>query len=146
MAADCLVCQEIAGELPVPGGLVWHDELAVAFHVPPLSGRGDPYLGHLLVVTRRHAAGLAELSEDEGAAIGRGAALLARALAAVAGATLVHSAVAGTNASHFHLHLLPRYAETPPEVAWHAVDEWAGAPHADAAAILALTERVRAAL
>jgi diadenosine tetraphosphate (Ap4A) HIT family hydrolase len=146
MAADCLVCQEIAGEVPVPGGLVWEEELAVAFHVPPLPARGDPYLGHLLVVTRRHVAGLADLSEGEGAAIGRGAALLARALVAAAGATWVHSGVVGTSVPHFHLHLLPRYPETPPEVAWHAVDEWAGARHGAAEAVIDLTTRLRAGL
>ena len=143
MAPDCLVCGEISGEIDVPGGLLWADEHAVAFHVPPLPSRGDPYLGHLLVVTRRHVAGLADLSEEEGAAVGRGAAVLARALVAATGATHVHSGVAGTHVAHFHLHLLPRYPETPPEVAWHAVDDWEGASHGSAEQIAQLAGRIR---
>ena len=144
MAPDCLVCQEIAGDVHVPGGLLWEEELAVAFHVPPLPGRGDPYLGHLLVVTRRHAAGLSDLTEAEGAAVGRGAVKLASALVA-AGATQVHSGVAGAHATHFHLHLLPRYDDTPPDVPWHAVDDWPGARHAGASEIEELADRLRTA-
>ena len=138
MAPDCLVCQEIAGDVPVPGGLLWEEALAVAFHVPPLPDRGDPYLGHLLVVTRRHAPGLADLTEAEGGAVGRGAVKLAAALVA-AGAAQVHSGVAGAHAAHFHLHLLPRYAATPTDVPWHAVDDWPGARHGGANEIEALT-------
>jgi histidine triad (HIT) family protein len=47
---------------------------------------------------------------------------------------------------HFHLHLLPRYPETPPDVPWHAVDEWDGARHGCAEEIAALAERLRASL
>ena len=70
MQPDCLVCGELAGDVALPGGLVWEADLAAAFHVPPLPGRGEPYLGHVLVVTRRHVAGLGDLSEEEGAAVG----------------------------------------------------------------------------
>ena len=55
MEPDCLVCGEISGGVAVPGGFVWEDELAVAVRVPPLPARGDPYLGHLLVVTNVQA-------------------------------------------------------------------------------------------
>ena len=54
MAPDCLVCGELSGEVPVPGGMLAERAHALAFHVPPMPGRGEPYLGHLLVVTRRH--------------------------------------------------------------------------------------------
>jgi histidine triad (HIT) family protein len=126
----------------MPGGLLWNDGLAAAFHVPPLSDQGDPYLGHLLVVTRRHAAGLADLSGDEGASVGRGAALLSRALVAIGGATWVHAGVVGTHVPHFHLHLVPRYADTPEDVPWHEVDEWEGARHGNAEEIAELAARL----
>jgi histidine triad (HIT) family protein len=144
VAADCLVCRELSGDIPVPGGMLVDEEHALAFHVPPLPGRGDPYLGHLLVVTRRHVAGLADLSEDESAAVGRIAASLARALVTAAGATHVHSAVAGLDVPHFHQHLLPRYADTPAGVPWHSLDEWDGARHGDAGEVTAFAERLRA--
>ncbi len=132
--ADCLVCRELRGDVPVPGGFLWHDGSVTAFHVPPLEepGSPDPYLGHLLVVTRRHVARLGELTDEEGAAVGRAATRLSLALTEAGGAEWVYSAVIGTNSPHFHLHLLPRYPGTPSEVAWHAVDEWEGGRHGGA--------------
>jgi histidine triad (HIT) family protein len=62
VASDCLVCRELSGDVPIPGGMLVDEQHALAFHAPPLPGRGDPYLGHLLVVTRRHVTGLAGLS------------------------------------------------------------------------------------
>lgn len=146
MAPDCLVCAELSGAVVVPGGLLWEEARALAFHVPPLPARGDPYLGHILVVTRRHVASLADLSADEAAAVGRGAAALARALVDAAGATWVHAAVAGLDVPHFHQHLLPRYAVTPAGVPWHALDDWDGARRGDAGEITELAGRVRSAL
>jgi diadenosine tetraphosphate (Ap4A) HIT family hydrolase len=71
VASDCLVCRELGGDVAVPGGFLWQDEQAIAFHTPPLEelDHPRPYLGHLLVVTRRHVAPLGELTEEEGAAI-----------------------------------------------------------------------------
>ena len=50
---DCFVCAKHRGDLPVPGGLVWEDELVVATHriliEPNGDTVGDVYLGHLLV-------------------------------------------------------------------------------------------------
>jgi histidine triad (HIT) family protein len=143
-APGCLVCREISGEVAVPGGLLWDEAAAVAFHVPPLPARGDPYLGHLLVVARRHVPGLSDLSDDEGAAVGRAAAALASSLVDECGATWVHSAVVGTGVPHFHLHLLPRFADTPQDVPWHAVDEWDGARRGGAQGIGELVARLRA--
>lgn len=129
----------------MPGGFLWQEEVAVAFHVPPLDELENPrpYLGHLLIVTRRHVARLGELTDDEGAAVGRAAARLARRLTEAGGAEWVYSAVIGTGVPHFHLHLVPRYAGTPREVAWHEVDEWDGGPHGGAEEIAELAERLR---
>src|SRR6266516_5261473 len=53
MGGDCLVCREVAGEIGIPGGLLWEDDNAVAFHLPPMDDNPRPYLGHCMVVTRR---------------------------------------------------------------------------------------------
>jgi histidine triad (HIT) family protein len=126
---DCLVCRELGGDIPVPGGLLWREKDAVAFHVPPVEeiGNARPYLGHLLVVTQRHVASLGEPTPEETAAVGRAAARLAKALVDAGGAEWVYSAVIGTGVPHFHLHLLPRFAGTPRDLPWRAVDEWEGA-------------------
>jgi diadenosine tetraphosphate (Ap4A) HIT family hydrolase len=147
VTADCLVCRELHGDVPIPGGLLWEDEAVAAFHVPPLpEGDPRPFLGHLLVVTRRHVARLGDLSDAEGAAAGRAAARLAQALTEVGGADWVFAAVLGTAVPHFHLHVLPRYPGTPEDLPWHAVDEWEGAPHGGAEEIMDLVGRLRAAL
>ena len=145
MDAECLICRELRGDVPVPGGFLWQEEVAVAFHVPPLDEIGNPrpYLGHLLIVTRRHVARLGELTDEESAAVGRAAARLARALTDAGGAEWVYSAVIGSGVPHFHLHLLLRYAGTPREVAWYEVDEWDGGPHGGAQEIADLAERLR---
>jgi diadenosine tetraphosphate (Ap4A) HIT family hydrolase len=57
-----------------------------------------------------------ELTPEEGAAVGRAAARLAKALTDAGGAEWVYSAVIGTGVPHFHLHLLPRFAGTPRDV------------------------------
>jgi hypothetical protein len=40
--------------------------------------------------------------------------------------------------NHLHVHLLPRWPETPTDVVWHAVDEWPGARRLDVAGIAEL--------
>ena len=146
MPLDCLVCRELAGDIPLPGGLLWQEEGAVGFHMPPLEEIGEPrpYLGHLLVVTRRHAARVGDLTEEEAAAVGRGVARLARALVESGGAEWVYSAVIGTRTPHFHQHLLPRYPDTPDEVPWHSIDEWEGAKRGGAEEIADLADRLKA--
>lgn len=65
---SCLVCRELSGQVPLPGGLLAHDDLAAVFHVPP---RAEAvFLGHLLVIPRRHVADFAGLNAEEAAAIG----------------------------------------------------------------------------
>jgi diadenosine tetraphosphate (Ap4A) HIT family hydrolase len=58
------------------------------------------------------------------------------AVLAAAGVPDAYVATVGqpTN-SHLDVHLLPRWPETPAEVAWHSVDDWPAARTADAAAI-----------
>lgn len=148
MPSGCLVCREVSGEQQVPGGFLVEDDHVVSFHGWPLLAGGDAraYLGHLLVVTRRHAPRFADLTDAESAAVGRAGARLARALSNGVGADWVYSAVIGTHVPHFHLHLWARYADTPRDVPWHKIDEWEGARHGDATQVAEFAARVRAAL
>jgi histidine triad (HIT) family protein len=143
---DCLVCRELAGDIIVPGGLLWEEDGAVALHMPPVEEIDNPrpYIGHLLVVTRRHVARIGDLTQEEAAAVGRTVTRLARALVEAAGAEWVYSAVIGTRTPHFHQHLLPRYPGTPDEVPWHSVDEWEGARRGGPEEIVEVADRIRA--
>jgi histidine triad (HIT) family protein len=138
MDLNCLVCNEISGAVPVPGGAVRSSDLSLVIHIPPLDG-GDVFLGHLLVVPRRHVADFAGLEDPEAADVGVSIQLGSRVLKG-AGAERVYVATIGHASDHLHVHLLPRWPETPPDVAWHSVDDWAGARRAnfdEAAAFIA---------
>jgi histidine triad (HIT) family protein len=142
---ECLECTEVQGTVDVPGGYLYTDDVVVSFHRPPLQDR-TVFAGHLLVVPRRHAGGFGDLSRAEAASLGIAMHALCRALAA-AGARTVYSATIGRRAdNHLHVHLMPRWPETPAEVACHAVDEWPGARRLDVTGIAELCQVLRSSL
>jgi histidine triad (HIT) family protein len=147
--ADCFVCAKHRGDLDVPGGFVWEDELVVATHRILIEPNGDTvedvYLGHVLVEPRRHAPELGDLADAEAAALGVASARLSRALLSVLSAEHVYAAIVGDRVPHLHLHLLPRYSGTPREYWWDRVDEWPDAPRGDASAVDRLVGRLRRA-
>jgi diadenosine tetraphosphate (Ap4A) HIT family hydrolase len=73
------------------------------------------YLGHLFVEPRRHAPGLADLTDVEARRVGWWTTRASRALREVAGAEHVYAAVIGDAVPHLHVHLLPRFPGTPRE-------------------------------
>jgi histidine triad (HIT) family protein len=107
---DCLFCRIVAGE--IPSRQVYSDDHAVAF-----LDIGAWHRGHTLVVPRRHVPdlvtgdpALAEIAP----AIDTVARLLVDRLHAD-GLNLMSSAqaVAGQEIFHLHVHLIPRYADSP---------------------------------
>jgi diadenosine tetraphosphate (Ap4A) HIT family hydrolase len=104
---DCLFCAIVARRLP--STQVYSDDVVVAFlDIRPLT------TGHLLVVPREHAAGLASLPEPTGAHMFTTAQRLAAAIRASGlpcegiNLFLADGAVAGQEVFHVHLHVLPR--------------------------------------
>jgi histidine triad (HIT) family protein len=142
---DCLACRELAGEIDLPGGFLLEDEHVVAFHVPPLDPNPRPYLGHCLVLTRRHVDHLGDLTEEEAGSVAQVSRRLAVALRAE-GVERVHVAVVGLGDPHFHQHLVPRYPGVPPGTPWTAIDELPDAPHGNADEVVSFVERLRAHL
>ncbi|MFD9869689.1 HIT family protein [Streptomyces niveus] len=147
-AGGCFVCRKHRDSALMPGGPVHEDELVVVSHLSPRApGQSDEvYLGHLLVEPRRHAAGLADLTDEEAGHVGRWSSAAARALRDVAGAEHVYAAVIGDQVPHLHVHLLPRYPGTPRHYWWTRVDEWPEAPRGGEEAAGQLVERLRAGL
>jgi diadenosine tetraphosphate (Ap4A) HIT family hydrolase len=142
VAERCLVCRELTGEVVLPGGVLCEDSEMVGFHVPPTEANPRPYLGHCMVVTRRHVDHLADLTEDEVRAVASASRLLAGALRAE-GAERVHVAVIGLGVDHFHQHLFPRYPGVPEGTSWVTVDELPDAPHGDEGEIADFVARLR---
>lgn len=104
--SDCIFCRIVAGEIPAT--IVAESERALAFlDVGPWTD------GHTLVIPRRHATDIFEISEEDMTAVTS----LARRVATevisqdgVDGVNLWQSnrAAAGQTVFHLHVHVLPR--------------------------------------
>lgn len=105
----CLACGIARGELRPPGGVVFRGH---GFVVHGLAGP-SPLRGWLVVSSERHARALDDLAEVELTRLGPLAARVARAQRAALGAEHVYAFVLGDVLRHFHLHLVPRFADTP---------------------------------
>ena len=145
MEQDCLVCQELRLDVRPPGDHLVAEEDVVAFHLPPLPPASDVYLGYLLVTPRRHVAGFGDLQPEEAASMGRLMQRMSRSLEAL-GASRVYVLGIGHAVPHLHIHLVPRWPETPDDVSWLKVDEWQGARRGDYDAATAFALELRAVL
>lgn len=132
-------------ELPFAlGGILYEDDLVSAHHY--YQGEEPAHLGHLLLRTKRHVPGLAELTEDEGQAIGLAVARLSKALKICTGAEKVYAVAYYEVVPHLHLLLTARYPGTPQEFWRGKIGEWPDAPKGGAKEVIALCERLRAHL
>jgi histidine triad (HIT) family protein len=147
-APDCFVCRKHRdrGAL-MPGGPVAEDDFVIVSHIvtPEALGRSGTtaYLGHLFVEPRRHAPGLADLTDQEAESVGCWTTRVSRALRDAAGAEHVYAAVIGDAVPHLHVHLLARFPGTPREYWWMKVPEWPDARRGDADAVAVLVSQLR---
>ena len=145
---DCFICRKHRGEIAVPGGVIYEDNLLYVSHIGqlPLQEEQSIYLGYLIIETRRHIPGLADLTKAEAQAIGLLVTRLSRALKACTAAEHIYEFVFGDHVPHMHIHLVPRYPGAPREYWGTHVDEWPGAPHGGTQEIEALCNQIRAYL
>jgi diadenosine tetraphosphate (Ap4A) HIT family hydrolase len=101
-----------SGRTRPPGGIVYRDDLFVAYGFPEPS----PVAGYVLVVTRRHVRGLYDLDDEEAARWGPLVVRVQRAQKQVLGAEHAYAFVLGEQVHHFHSHVVPRYADTPARI------------------------------
>lgn len=134
---DCLICDKHAQA--DPGIEVWRDELVCVGHLPATP---TAYLGHLFVEPLAHRPGLADLSPEQGAAVGLAMQRTSAAMRA-AGHDHVYAFVYGDRVPHLHVHLIGRYPGAPEEYRGTRVDEWPDAPRGDQAAVAGYVERLR---
>jgi histidine triad (HIT) family protein len=113
---DCLFCKIVAGE--IPSTRVDEDERTVAFmDINPATR------GHLLVVPREHSTDLLDVPEadlDACARMAKKLAARAKERLAADGVNLINSCgpAAWQTVLHFHVHVIPRYANDPLRLPW----------------------------
>lgn len=139
----CFICRKHRGEVLIPGGAIYEDDVVYAGHVGIPEGKSTVYLGHLMVETKRHVTGLADLTDVEAKSAGLLVTRLSRSLKTVEGAEHVYAFVLGDRVPHLHIHVVPRYPGAPQEYWGVHVDEWAAAPRGGPQEIEALCERLR---
>ncbi|PEA83045.1 HIT family protein [Bacillus pseudomycoides] len=138
----CFICQKHKGEIKVPGGAIYEDDLVYVGHVHWEEDK--TYLGYIMIDIKRHTPGLAELTEKEAKAFGLIISRVSRALKECEGAEHIYAFVSGNGVNHMHMHIIPRYPNTPKEF-WSPtkVANWEGAPYGQAEQIQKLCERIR---
>jgi len=113
---SCIFCKIVAGELP--STIVDEDERTIAFmDIAPATR------GHVLVIPRAHSADLLTVGPEDLSAVALASQRLAvriRERLAADGVNLVNScgAVAWQTVFHFHVHVIPRYADDPLRLPW----------------------------
>jgi hypothetical protein len=86
--SQLFVCRKHRGEISIPGGAIYEDDLVYADHAQVREAEGAAYLGYLMVERKHHAPGLADLSDAEGQALGLLVARVGRALKTARGRSM----------------------------------------------------------
>ncbi len=106
---ECVFCRIVKGELPCYR--LYESELVLAFlDINPVTR------GHALIIPKRHVERLGQLSEEEVKEVFSAAAEIAEASLSALGAKganfwVNQGSIAGQVVKHFHVHVVPRYAE-----------------------------------
>src|SRR5262245_31386166 len=114
--ADCLFCGIVAGT--IPSEMIDANERTVSFmDINPATR------GHALVVPRVHSADLMEIGLDDLTATTLAAQRLAARMRETLGADGINlinacGATAWQTVFHFHIHVVPRYADDPLKLPW----------------------------
>jgi histidine triad (HIT) family protein len=115
-ADDCIFCA--IADRAGPAEVVEADERAIAFlDISPATR------GHTLVIPRRHAENLLEIDADELARVTKMAQAVAKRMPGALGCEGVNllnscGASAWQTVFHFHMHVIPRYADDPLQLPW----------------------------
>lgn len=141
MSDACVFCEIVAGESPAVR--VYEDQDTLAFmDIHPGTD------GHLLVIPRRHSRDLLDIPAEDLSAVALAAQRIARAVTAELGADGVNllnccGAEAWQTVYHFHLHVVPRYADESKD---SIVLPWAPGVKGDVELVAELGGRLAAAL
>ncbi len=113
---NCIFCKIAAGE--IPSNTIYEDD---SFRV--ILDLGPATKGHALVLPKNHYANLFEIPEDvlaDAAKVAKKVAGTMKEKLSCDGLNLVQNngEAAGQTVMHFHLHIIPRYANDGQHILW----------------------------
>lgn len=135
--ADCIFCKIVAGE--IPAAVLAETDAAISFlDINPVNP------GHALIVPRRHAESLLDLTQDELHAVVLMTRRVAAAVVEATGSPAFNvlqndGGPAGQVVKHCHFHVIPRAEDDGFAFGWRQL-------HVEAGRMEALREAVRALL
>lgn len=101
--SECLVCRKHKGEIDIPGGIIYENDLIFISHAQLWGNEKEHYLGHVFVESKRHVAELAELTDQEAQAIGLFTSRVAKALLHTESMEHVYTFFIGDGVPHVHI-------------------------------------------
>ena len=113
---ECTFCRIVDGK--IPASMVYEDSKVISFlDIMPASK------GHCLVVPKRHAQNLIELTDEDLVAAIKAAKKVARALSLAFGngsfnLVMNNGKEAGQLVNHAHIHLIPRFQKDRLRIMW----------------------------
>ena len=139
---DCFICKKHVGIIQTSGVTIYENDYVYVGHI---DRNGEPnYLGHIMIDLKRHAPTLGDMTMEEAKAFGMIIARVSKALMESENAEHIYSYVMGDAVPHLHMHLVPRYPNTPKEN-WgpNAVYDWEDAPMGDNNEVIAFCNRIK---
>jgi len=140
---ECFVCRKHRGEVDIPGGVIYENDLIYISHAQLCGDEKEHYLGHIFVEPKRHVAEISDLTDEEAKAIGVYTSRIARALLHTESMEHIYIFVIGDGVPHVHYHVIGRYPGAPREYWGPKVDDWPEAPKGAEAEITQVAERLR---
>lgn len=139
---NCFICNKHSGTIQTSGVKIYEDDYVYVGHIDK---NGKPnYLGHIMIDLKRHVPTLGDMTMEEAKAFGMIMARVSKALLESEKAEHIYSLVSGNSVPHLHMHLIPRYPDTPKEY-WGPMDvyDWENAPLGDNRDVLKLCSRIK---
>jgi diadenosine tetraphosphate (Ap4A) HIT family hydrolase len=138
----CLGCAIVSGSTRPVGGLIARAP-GLVLHGP---ASPSPVPGWAVLSSQRHVRALYDLDDEAAQQLGPFAARVMRAQRSALGAEHVYAFAIGDVLHHFHLHLVPRFADTPPHLWGRAIFDAPPAEHLAAGPLEEAAQRLAQAL
>ena len=139
---DCFIFQKHAGNIQTAGTVIYEDDILYVGHID--QARKPSYLDHIMIDLKRHVPTLGDMTIEEAQAFGVMMARVSNALMKSENAEHVYSLVSGNSVPHLHMHIVPRYPNTPKPY-WGPLDvyKWEDAPMGNNDEVTALCLRIK---